>query len=387
MMLDPGTIAAIITGILAVLGGLATAWMSGLNERLVLGNKNKKLIAIYATPLLHSALNLSDWFFDILHEHNYNPKRNKAYGAGWSKQYTSYLMGQYFVWVHLIRSKTQYFSFMKDDRVSELKTLLYTIHNEFISMEYEERENWELRWREGDVLAVQERMRVSADLDGDGKAEETSPMTWVQFQEHYEDVKSGAEAKSNTSEGENDSWQKRKLKSLKDIFYGYEEDFERIVYRRYKHLYCIHAEDGHRNPLAYSRRQEISILSETTDLGYMKLKEMGDDAIRERVKEVYEENPETVVIPDQRVRRLQHLLVDLVGLLDKMGNVERVKFEGKYKKCDPATERCRCKDCLQNGTKEVAKASEDTKHGIGKSNTWPKISRSKRKDESATSQV
>jgi hypothetical protein len=65
---------------------------------------------------------------------------------------------------------THFFANMRGKKADELKTLLWKIQDEFVSMHYEGRENLEMRWFEGDILAVQEHLTAVADLDGDGNA-------------------------------------------------------------------------------------------------------------------------------------------------------------------------------------------------------------------------
>lgn len=92
-MLDGSSIAAILTGVLALIGALATAWMSGLNEQRLQARQNRKALARYATPLLIAAWDLANWLYDILEEQNYSSGRCRAYGDGWDNQFTSYLFG------------------------------------------------------------------------------------------------------------------------------------------------------------------------------------------------------------------------------------------------------------------------------------------------------
>src|ERR1700712_1117467 len=133
-MVDGTTIAAILTGILALAGALATAWTSGWNEQRVESRKNRKALARYSVPLLIASWDLANWLYDILEDANYSPERCKAYGNGWNSQFTSYLFGQYFAGVHIIREMTQFFAYIRGERANQLKKLLWKIQDEFISM-------------------------------------------------------------------------------------------------------------------------------------------------------------------------------------------------------------------------------------------------------------
>lgn len=70
-MLDGGSIAAIITGIIALVSAVAAAWMSGWNERRQSGKKNMRIISEHAMPLLISAWDLHNYFYDVLDARNY----------------------------------------------------------------------------------------------------------------------------------------------------------------------------------------------------------------------------------------------------------------------------------------------------------------------------
>lgn len=53
----------------------------------------------------------------------------------------------------------------------------------------------------------------------------------------------------------------------------------------------------------------------------------------------------TVVVPDQRLRCLQHRLIDLIGILDPK-NLRTEKSKHYMTRCGRAT-TCHCKDCLE----------------------------------------
>jgi hypothetical protein len=286
-MLDGAAIAAILVGILTAVGGLATAWMSSWNVERVQARKNRKVLAQYSAPLLIAAWDLANWFVDILEDDNYSPRRCKAYGDGWDSPFTSFLIGQYFAGVHIIREMTSFFAHMRDKRVEGLNKLLWKIQDKFKSMHYDGRESLEMRWFEGDMLAVQEHLTVASDVDGDGNAAEMRTIGWVEFQKKY----------YKASGSEDDS----ELPSLGDVFERYEHHFQRIVYRRFKRLYATKY-SGHDNPQAFADEEE-----------------------EEEIKKEQCDEPRIgtgVVVPDHRVRRLQHLLSDLVELLDQVSTLE-----------------------------------------------------------------
>jgi hypothetical protein len=71
---------------------------------------------------------------------------------------------------------------MWGEKAAELKKLPWKLQDEFISMNYEGRENLEMRWSAGYILAAQEHFTVVADLDGDGNTAEMRTVGWVEFQ-------------------------------------------------------------------------------------------------------------------------------------------------------------------------------------------------------------
>ncbi|KAM7208209.1 hypothetical protein V8F20_001489 [Naviculisporaceae sp. PSN 640] len=320
-MLEGSTIAAILTGILALLGAIGTAWMSGWNEHRIESRNNRKVLARYSVPLLIASWDLANWLYDILEDDYYSPKRCAAYGDGWNSMFTSYLFGQYFAGVHIVREMTQFFSHIRGGKGERLKTLIWKIQDEFISMKYEEREDLELRWVERDVLAVQEVMTVPCD-NPDFTKEHPSmsggglrTMSWIEFQRNYE-------LKQN---------EKDESMELKKIFEWYEEQFQRIVYRRFKYLYST------KWTTAINPQGEEKVrakLEKGSNMYCIKnLEEEENMIVEERNKD-----PDNivVVIPDHRVRRLQHLLVDLVRLLDE---VSSMKFNRPVRRCKMLVDR------------------------------------------------
>jgi len=312
MPLDGTTVAAIVTGILALLGAVTTAWMSGWNEERIQARANKKALARYSVPLIIAAWDLANWFYDILDEDNYSPERCAAYGNGWSSQFTSYLLGQYFAGVHIIREMTHFFAHLKDEEAEMLKKLLWKIQDEFISMHYDGRENLEMRWFEGDVLAAQEHLTEVVEHDGPGTtARELRTIGWVEFQKKYASVSESGNADSP---------------ELCKLFEWYEDEFQRIVYRRFRSLYT-HKWPTKTNPQAFEAMRK-ELVDDGEDAGKVKKLEKEEASIRSE----REEYPNiTVIVPDHRVRRLQHLLSDLVEVLDAF---TAMKLNRPVRRCD-----------------------------------------------------
>ncbi|KAB5572267.1 hypothetical protein GE09DRAFT_956869 [Coniochaeta sp. 2T2.1] len=132
-------------------------------------------------------------------------------------------------------------------------------------------------------------------------------MHWVDFQRNYAIKEPGAE-KDNSME-------------LKKLFGWYEDEFQRIIYRRFKYLYLTEW-NGDDNPQGFEKKKES-----LNDEEARKNLDDEEDQIR---KEQRKDPDIVVVIPDHRVRRLQHLLSDLVRLLDEESSM---KFNRPVRRC------------------------------------------------------
>lgn len=351
MALDGSIVAAIVTGIAALIAALATAWMSGWNEHRTQARANKKALARYSVPLIIAAWDLSNWFFDILDEDNYSPKRCAAYGDGWNSEFTSYLIGSYFAGVHIIREMTHFFAHITGEEAENLKKILWKIQDEFISMDYEGRESREMRWFEGDILAAQEHLIEVAEHKGTeatGTTRELRVIGWTEFQKKYQPA---SESKHGDSPG------------LHKLFEWYEDEFQRIIYRRFRSLYTSKWPTEH-NPQAYKTKRDYIINQEEgqkTELERRRLEEARDHNDVQKVdtmtsKESFEQKRKlrkldedeesiaieqqqypqfNVIVPDHRVRRLQHLLMDLVEVLDAFTTM---KLNRPVRKCTMHTE-------------------------------------------------
>ncbi|KAF2031090.1 hypothetical protein EK21DRAFT_64188 [Setomelanomma holmii] len=131
------------------------------------------------------------------------------------------------------------------------------------------------------------------------------PIGWVEFKEKYDKKSESA---------------KNEPMQLKALFGWYEMEFQRIIYRRFKYLYSTRWSD-HTNPQAFKTQLE--------SLSGEERQHVIDD--EERIKKEGEQYPNIgVIIPDHRIRRIQHLLSDLVELLDE---VSTMKFNRPVRRC------------------------------------------------------
>jgi hypothetical protein len=323
MGLDGTTVAAIVTGFLALAGAVATAWMSGWNEERTQARANKKALSRYSVPLMIAAWDLANWFYDILEEDNYTPERCAAYGNGWTDKFTSYLLGQYFAGVHIVREMTHFFAHIDGEEAEMLKKLLWKIQDEFISMHYDGRENLEMRWFEGDILAAQEHLTEAVLHDGTKFPRELRTIGYVEFQKKYAPASEPGNANSP---------------ELYKLFEWYEVQFQRIIYRRFKSLYT-NKWPTKTNPQAYKTLKETLDTYDGRKLEKDALEERPNNQKKRRRLEEEEERIQSerelypnisVIVPDHRVRRLQHLLSDLVEVLDAFTSM---KLHRPVRKC------------------------------------------------------
>lgn len=289
-MLDASIIAAIVTGILALGGVLATAWMSKWNEHRRQARVNKTALSQSFVPLVSASWDLCNWLYDLLEESNYAPVPTTAYGVGWSTDFTMYLLGRYLASVHIINEKTHLFAHIRGTKAEMLKKLLWKIQNEFVSMDYEGRESLEMRWFEGDILAVQEHL-IEVVSDGEGPAQELRIIGWVAFQKKLARTSGPGSVDSS---------------DLSKVFEWYGDELQRIIYRRFKSLYKG-TWSAHHNP------QDFHLLTMDADEDTIKKWEKEESMIRDEQQQY---PGVSVIVPDHRLRRLQHLLSDLVEVLD-----------------------------------------------------------------------
>jgi hypothetical protein len=141
-----------------------------------------------------------------------------------------------------------------------------------------------MRWTIGHILTVQEHLTKFVDNNGTGTAGELQAVGWLEFCEKYDSPE------------------------LRDIFDEYENDYERIIHRRSAQL-------GRKPPHKM---------------------EHFDDGDQDLISEKDQYPNISAFPPDHRVRRLQHLLIDLVVLLDKF---TATRLNRPVRKCDMTLKR------------------------------------------------
>lgn len=116
-------------------------------------------------------------------------------------------------------------------------------------MHYEGRESREMRWFEGDILAVQEHLTEPVDQKSTETTETTRELRvigWTEFQRKY---KPAFESKHGDSP------------RLHKLFEWYEDEFQRIIYRRFRSLYSSKW-STEPNPQAYKTKRDYIVNQE-----------------------------------------------------------------------------------------------------------------------------
>jgi hypothetical protein len=252
---------SIIISVLSLAGAIAAAIFSAYLTYAADERKARKettaLVRKYSDPLLVTAHDLQERFWELLDTRTTYFERKKGNGDENLRLFTCFLLGQFLAWNYILKTKTQFLAFSEDKQHSGLRTLLYKISDELSTLRYGENGKTFRLWP-GHQLGIAENM-----IYHDKATEELRPMGWDQFRL---------------------DWDKK--------FKPYCGWFEESV---------------------------IIMLNAKYDRAEM--------------------------IPDQRLRRLQHFLVDLIVLLDPTG---QARSDRPLKKCLSAIE-CDCEPVIIDG--------------------------------------
>lgn len=156
-------VASIIVAVIALVGGVVaagiTAWFAYFSDERKRLSEAEKLIAKYRDPLLLAAQDLQSRLYNITDHGVTNYFRR---GGGEKENlllYTAFLVGQFFAWVHILRLQAQFLRFATDDKNKRLTKVLGAISFEFSTDEYDwDGMPWNL-WR-GQQMAIGELMTV-----------------------------------------------------------------------------------------------------------------------------------------------------------------------------------------------------------------------------------
>jgi hypothetical protein len=287
---------AVISFVGTLLTASVTAWFAYFSDERKRLSEAEKLIAKYRDPLLLAAQDLQSRLYNITDWNLTTYFRKDGQKKDYVQLHTAFLVGQYFSWIYILRQKAQFLRLRTDNFNKKLTEALGNIAGEFATDEYDEDGAPFMLWR-GEQMAMGEVMTIKDGKDGS----HLFCMGYAAFRQKWREdrpvraMDELAEA-SGTSQTPVVGRVDEVTKGVKDGGYISSREF---------------------------RRWFGPIVEDIT-----------------KVAEAKNENPGRV--PDQRLRRLQHLLFDLICILDDKG----LRSQSKWKPCHRA-ETCNCSKCAK----------------------------------------
>jgi hypothetical protein len=317
-------VASIVISVISFIGALfaagVTGWFTFFSDERKRLNEAEKLLARYRDPLLLASQDLQSRLYNITDKGitNYFPQ------GGEEKNnlllYTAFLVGQYLSWTHILRLQAQFLRFSTDKQNSDLTRVMHGIDFEFSTDKYNRQGAAPLNLWRGQQMAIGELMTT-----GDG---ELLCMGYAAFHQKWKD---------DTGYGT----------------MGGASGMSKITGTSYVPM---DGEDG---------EEEKDNVEEGQDKG----KDDWSGEFRLWFRPIIEgvttiaiaKNERHARIPDQRLRRLQHLLLDLIHILDDKGLRTEATWTSpchqaaicKCSQCDGKTD-CPCNTCkARHGTGHV----------------------------------
>ena len=305
-MVDTVSIVSIVISFAAALlaAGIAGFFTYFSDERKRL-NEAEKLVAKYRDPLLLAAQDLQSRLYNITDMGITSFFRQGGEQKDNLLLYTAFLVGQYMSWTHILRLQAQFLRFSTDKQNRELTKVLTGItywfstdkyNNDGVSYTF-------MLWR-GQQMAIGELMTVK-----DGS--ELYCMGYAAFCKKWAEsggfVTAGGMGEETGTSG-----------VPVDGHDGQEENKEAGKIREVKEGHG----DGKGEWIGEFRPWFRSIIKDVTTISLAR-------------------NDRHARVPDQRLRRLQHLLLDLIHILDKDG----VRSEAIYTSPSHRAAICKCSQC------------------------------------------
>ena len=279
-------VASIIVAVLSFVGALAaaafTAYATFFTDERRRQTEAQKLVAKYHDPLLLACQDFQSRLHNIL-EWNIAEFLPKA---GRKRDnlliYTAFVVGQYLSWTYILRRQAQFLKLDTDKGTMRLTKALAGIVWMFSTDSFHSEDAEPFNMWRGDQMAIGEVMTIK---DGD----EMFPMGYAAFYEKW--MENG---------------------SIVDL-----TDFE-------------NAKKG--------ANKEFRMRFQSIIEGVIKI---GEAKNAKHAKP----NDKSVVVPDQRLRCLQHRLIDLIATLDPH-NLRTESSKDYTTRC-PRAATCHCMDCLE----------------------------------------
>ena len=309
-MVDVASIVvAVISGVVALIAaGITTffTWFSDERKRL---SEAEKLVAKYRDPLLLASQDLQSRLYNITDQNI-----TISYGHGREREddlllYTAFLVGQYLSWTHILRQQAQFLRFSTDQRNKDLTKVLTGIRYEFSTDKYNNEGAAPLMLWRGQQMAIGELMTVKEGKEGS----ELYCMGYAAFRRKW--VRLGGAG--TASKGE-----RSKVTGMSHVPMNGIDGADEVE--------GVGNTGGNRE----SQQESKSDGSEDFRLWFNSIKEdIVHIAIAKRERRSK--------IPDQRLRRLQHRLLDLIHVLDDENSRSEADFTTP---CHRAA-KCKCLKC------------------------------------------
>ena len=314
-------LAATIIAVVSLVGTLLTigvaSWLGYLSDELKRRHELRIFFAKYQDALLLAVQDLQSRLYNILDyniTHVYLEDERKTENL---VLYTAFAVGQYLSWVHIIRQRAQFLQCETQGAKTGPTSAIFDIAFEFSTDKYsfDNRAPFML-WR-GDQMVIGEIMTIS-------KGDDLSPMGYGAFHQRW------AESRLNTND-------QVEADSARKSAQGSDQQVGTSSART-----CAQESDWRVDSISPSQR----VFTDTKGLadfrewfrpiveGVVDVAE-AQKAVRDRGGEDFSS------VPDQRMRRLQHRLVDLIKTLDPKALRSEARFTTKAKRADV----CCCKDC------------------------------------------
>lgn len=297
-------VASIVIAVISLLGAILaasiTSWFTYFSDERKRLSEAEKLIAKYRDPLLLAAQDLQSRLYNIADMGITKWLRGSAEQKDNLLLYTAFLVGQYLAWTHILRRKAQFLMFSTDKHNKKLTKVLSGISYEFSTDKYNHSGVPFMLWR-GQQMAIGELMTTNED-------DELLCMGYAAFyQKWMEDGMVGEMGNVTgtsypTLDGERGEEENDEFGNAGEADEG--------------------DEDGKDKWSGEFRPWFRSIIEGVTTIAISRTEE------HDR-------------LPDQRVRRLQHLLLDLIHILDEKG----LRSEARYTSPCHRAAICKCTIC------------------------------------------
>lgn len=320
-MVDTTSIILSVVSLVGAIGvALFTGYMTYAGEERKRRQEINKLVRQYRDPLLTAAFDLQDRMWELLEKQITHTDRRRGNGEENVGIFTCYLFAQFIAWTHALKMRAQFLAFQEDRPTRDLRGILYKISDELSTNRYDNSGQTFRLWP-GHQLAIAECMMVK-----DEKTGEIKPMGWHEFRLKFN--------KDETFNERKETYLRKEPEATKPVVKQDDDVAKREA--------ASVGKDRAKLPGPIKQAPEEPFVFYFAWM-HESIFKMLDRKRREEAD-----------VQDQRLRRLQHLLIDLLMVLDPAGET---RSDREAKRCRSAAE-CDCtnKDC--NGT-QLAAARQD----------------------------